>query len=211
MHLRHLITGNLAVLVTSLSPPAPLLGASDLPIVDLGYAAYRPTTYNVSRMWHLEIHQRKIDNSVQQSGQYFNFSNIRYAAPPLRNLRFRDPQPPLWDRKTGVLDGTKAFICPQAAPASWNWDNTGLPGGQVIPIGNSTLPESEDCLFLDVVVPVSVYENRQSTLAPVLVNIHGGGFFIGDKATLYPPQGLMEASKNQMIYVSMNYRVRWSL
>ena len=105
------------------------------------------------------------------------------------------------------MDGTNASICPQAAPASWNWDNAGLPDGQVIPIGNSTLPESEDCLFLDVVVPTSVYHNHGRELAPVLVNIHGGGFFIGDKTTLYDPQGLLAAGKNEMIFVSMNYRV----
>ena len=111
-----------------------------------------------------------------------------------------------------MLDGTKdVFICPQAAPASWNWDNTGLPDGQVIPIGNSTLAESEDCLFLDVVVPTSIYHNRTRKLAPVLVNIHGGGFFIGDKTTLYDPQGLLAASKNKIVFVSMNYRVSWIL
>ncbi|CAF9902947.1 MAG: hypothetical protein HETSPECPRED_000065 [Heterodermia speciosa] len=145
---------------------------------------------------------------VLQTGAYYNFSNIRYAAPPLKNLRFRDPQPPLQDREHGVLDGTKnVSICPQAAPASWNWDNAGLPDGQVIPIGNSTLPESEDCLFLDVVVPIPVYHNRRRKLAPVLVNIHGGGFFIGDKTTLYDPQGLLGASKNEIVFVSMNYRL----
>lgn len=124
------------------------------------------------------------------------------------SLRFRDPQPPLQDRDHGVLDGTKASVCPQAAPASWNWRNTGLPDGQVIPIGNSTLPESEDCLFLDVVVPTSFFRKRRRKLAPVLVNIHGGGFFIGDKTTLYDPQGLLAASENHIIFVSMNYRVR---
>ena len=81
----------------------------------------------------------------------------------------------------------------------------------MIPIGNSTLPESEDCLFLDVVVPESVFNNggkgKNGKLAPVMVNIHGGGFFIGDKATLYPPQGLIAASNNEMVFVSMNYRV----
>lgn len=69
------------------------------------------------------------------------------------------------------------------------------------------MPESEDCLFLDVVVPTSVYHNHGRQLAPVLVNIHGGGFFIGDKNTLYDPQGLLAAAKNEMIFVSMNYRV----
>ena len=44
----------------------------------------------------------------------------------------------------------------QAAPASRNWDNAGLPDGQVIPIGNFILPENEDSLFVDVVVPMSI-------------------------------------------------------
>ena len=124
------------------------------------------------------------------------------------NLRFRDPQPPIPDRENGTLDGATGFVCPQAAPAGWNWDNTGLPQGEVIPIGNSTLPESEDCLFLDVVVPTSTFRGRHRRLVPVLVNIHGGGFFIGDKTTLYDPQGLLAASDNQIVFVSMNYRVR---
>ena len=50
-------------------------------------------------------------------------------------------------------------------------------------------------------------ENSTGPPAPVMVNIHGGGFFIGDKATLYPPQGLLAAADNEMVYVSMNYRV----
>ncbi|KAM0799461.1 Alpha/Beta hydrolase protein [Usnea florida] len=144
----------------------------------------------------------------QHTGQYYNFSNIRYAAPPLGPLRFSDPQPPLNERSLGVQNGNNASICPQAAPSSWNWLNEGLPDGQVIPIGNSTLPQSEDCLYLDVVVPERVFRRRNGAkLAPVMVNIHGGGFFIGDKATLYPPQGLLAASENEMIFVSMNYRL----
>ena len=86
-------------------------------------------------------------------------------------------------------------------------DNAGLTNGQIIPIGNSTLPESEDCLYLDVVVPTAIYSHRKVQLAPVQVNIHGGGFFIGDKTTLSDPQGLLAASKNEVVYVSMNYRV----
>ncbi|KAI4244205.1 MAG: hypothetical protein LQ352_006896, partial [Teloschistes flavicans] len=144
----------------------------------------------------------------QRTGAYYNFTNIRYAAPPLGQLRFLPPQPPLPSPPDTILDGTtEGNICPQAAPSSWDWTNANIPNGQVIPIGNSTLPESEDCLFLDVVVPVEVFKRRgRGKAAPVLVNIHGGGFFIGDKATLYPPQGLLAASNNSIIYVSMNYR-----
>ncbi|KAL8627146.1 hypothetical protein Q9189_007155 [Teloschistes chrysophthalmus] len=143
-----------------------------------------------------------------RTGAYYNFTNIRYAAPPLGPLRFLPPQEPLPSPAHTILDGTtEGNICPQAAPSSWDWTNANIPNGQVIPIGNSTLPESEDCLFLDVVVPVEVFKRRgKGQGAPVLVNIHGGGFFIGDKATLYPPQGLLAASNNSIIFVSMNYR-----
>ena len=103
-------------------------------------------------------------------------------------------------------------MCPQAAPASRNWLNAGLPDGQVIPVGNSALPESEDCLYLDVIVPEKVLinagQNKNGKLAPVMVNIHGGGFFIGDEATLYPPQSLLAASNDEIIFVSTNYSVR---
>ena len=99
-------------------------------------------------------------------------------------------------------------MCPQAEPAGWAAANAALgPEGAVIPAANSSLPESEDCLFLDVIVPNSVYHNGPRKLSPVLINIHGGGFFIGDKTTLYDPQGLLLASKNSIVFVSMNYRV----
>ena len=82
----------------------------------------------------------------------------------------------------------------------------------MIPPALSGQAENEDCLFLDVIAPVKLFQNGQKKgkggkLAPVLVNIHGGGLFIGDKTTLYPPNGLLEAANNEILYVSMNYRV----
>ena len=157
------------------------------PQIDLGYALYQPTSYN-------------------QTGHYYNYSNIRYAAPPLGNLRFTDPRPPLNERGKGAQDGTVGFVCPQAEPAGWAAANAALgPEGAVIRSANSLLPESEDCLFLDVIVPENVLHSRSR--APVLINIHGGGFFIGDKTTLYDPQGLLAANNNGVVFVSMNYRV----
>ncbi|GAB1191528.1 hypothetical protein APSETT444_000707 [Aspergillus pseudonomiae] len=61
--------------------------ASSLPVVDLGY----------------ELHQAF---SLNETTGLYNFSNIRYAAPPLGNLRFRAPLPPKVNRaevQTGAL------------------------------------------------------------------------------------------------------------
>ena len=82
-----------------------------------------------------------------------------------------------------------------------------------IPNAVSGQPQNEDCLFLDVMSPVQVFDDARidtSKLVPVLVNIHGGGFFSGDKTAIYNPQGLLYQSQNGLVYVSMNYRVGFS-
>lgn len=75
---------------------------------------------------------------------------------------------------------------------------------------------SEDCLFLDVVVPKQIFDrvrNKSAVptkpLAPVLVWIYGGGCVMGDKS-FYDPSGLIEqsmANGDGIVYVAMNYRV----
>ena len=163
---------------------------NDLPVVNLGYARYRATAFN-------------------QTGQYYNFSNIRYAAPPLGNLRWQDPAPPL--KEDEVNNGSIGFTCPQSIPNGF-FNSALLPIVPYIAPGISGQSQSEDCLFLDVVVPLTLFEQgqsqkRSSKLAPVLVNIHGGGFFEGDKTAIYWPGGLLERGDNGFVYVSMNYRV----
>jgi acetylcholinesterase len=70
--------------------------------------------------------------------------------------------------------------------------------------------ESEDCLFLDVVVPEDVLSTAgRGPGAPVLVWIYGGGYTAGNKNN--NPAGLLAASGNSsngdVIYVSINYRL----
>jgi len=75
---------------------------------------------------------------------------------------------------------------------------------------------TEDCLFLDVMVPKKVYDQAgncsgHGTGAPVLVWIYGGGYTAGDKSGSGDPAGLIKASQatgsSGVIYVSLNYRV----
>jgi len=70
--------------------------------------------------------------------------------------------------------------------------------------------ESEDCLFLDIVVPESILANAdQGFGSPVLVWIYGGGYAFGNKNN--DPAGLLAASGNssrgEVIYVAINYRL----
>lgn len=129
----------------------------------------------------------------QTTGHYYNFTNIRFAAPPTGQNRFRPPQPPARNRET-VQDGSEGRICPASSP-SWftfnrEWTPAYLEGEgfngtmQQLNAINSTIPEraadprtNEDCLFLDVLVPEKIYDlkdiARNFTPAPVLVWIYG--------------------------------------
>jgi carboxylesterase type B len=75
-------------------------------------------------------------------------------------------------------------------------------------VGEPDPRTSEDCLFLDVVVPKAAYTNGR---APVIVWIHGGGYTQGSKVDSGNPSGLIARSKsftaNGVIYVSINYRL----
>ncbi|KAG9524404.1 carboxylesterase family protein-like protein, partial [Aureobasidium melanogenum] len=180
-----------------------------LPIVDLGYARQQASAFNVT-------------------GGYYNFSNIRYAAPPVGDLRFAAPQAPAVNRSE-VQTGSVNRICPQANPA---WDAI---AAQWIPeylLDNKTSfsmsdfnlstsnsnssaatvtdpSETEDCLFLDVMVPEAIFNSNEQH--PVLVWIYGGGYTAGSKSGSGDPAGLLKRSQmdnsSGVIYVALNYRL----
>ncbi|KAI5249165.1 carboxylesterase family protein-like protein [Aureobasidium subglaciale] len=177
---------------------------ASMPIVDLGYARQQATSYNAT-------------------GGYYSFSNIRYAAPPVGDLRFAAPQAPAVNRSQ-VQTGSDSRTCPQASPA---WEAI---AAQFIPAylfgkTNFTMSdfnlttsssaaaadpsENEDCLFLDVVVPEAIFNSNEQH--PVLVWIYGGGYTAGSKTGSGSPAGLLERSQNDnssgVIYVAMNYRL----
>lgn len=94
--------------------------------------------------------------SVSNQLQYYSFTNIRFAAAPVGELRWKKPAPP--PKISGIQDGKSGNQCLQA-----------LPG--VLRIGTPFIealePKSEDCLFLDVLVPGKLIRGEVSKL-PVL-------------------------------------------
>ena len=133
--------------------------------------------------------------------------------------------------RTHVQNGSVGHICPQAFPL---WAADAEPAFLLSVFYNTTFTEStnissypyvpeksdprtsEDCLFLDVVVPQKIFDrahNKSSVpkepLAPVLVWIYGGGYVEGDK-NAENPTGLIERSMvvgDGIVYVALNYRV----
>ncbi|KAI0382458.1 alpha/beta-hydrolase [Hypomontagnella monticulosa] len=169
---------------------------SDKPIVDLGYDVYT--------------------GSVNITGDYYLFSNIRYAKQPVDDLRFREPVA-IGDKddepSDGITDGD-IVMCPQAYP-QWVIDlmaeRAGVDNDTMATLLNDQAGQTEACLVLDVYVPESVFNKEPTTEAPVLVWIHGGGFTFGSKTLYGSPAGLISRSlldrDDGIIVVSINYRL----
>lgn len=119
-------------------------------------------------------------------GAHVAFLGIPYARPPVGELRFRAPEPPLpW---SGVRPA-------QAFGASAPQGAMFAPG--VLAEG----PQSEDCLFLNVFTPALDAQKRA-----VMVWIHGGAFVTGSASSpLYDGRRLVE--EHGVVLVTLNYRL----
>ncbi|RYN16460.1 hypothetical protein AA0112_g12493 [Alternaria arborescens] len=145
---------------------ASLFNLQDL-VVDLGYGIYQGA-YNSTT--HLNI-----------------WKGIRYAAPPVGDLRWRAPAAPVVS-SNNIVDAIEfAPGCPQAAPAPF----------PVIPAPSG----SEDCLFLNVYAP----RRKEQAKLPVLVWVHGGGYGFGNGQQ--DMTEIINDNGNSFIAVSIQYRL----
>ena len=112
-----------------------------------------------------------------------DFLGIRFAAPPVGNLRFAPPAPP-----PAVADPLSATAfgspCPQNAS----------------PFGTES--NNEDCLFLNIYVPGSGVSAKNNL--PVMVFFYGGAFVDGE-GSIYDPSNM--AIQGDVIVVTVNYRL----
>jgi len=117
------------------------------------------------------------------TGNLVAFRGIPFAAPPVGDLRWKVPQPPLsWQ---GVRDAsTFGNVCPQI-------NDAGVYAGD------------EDCLVLNVYVSQTPPNNSQ----PVMVFFHGGGDRSGD--TQYTPTSLdaPPLADQGVVVVTAEYRL----
>ncbi|KAI1819613.1 carboxylesterase family protein [Xylaria intraflava] len=216
--------------VYSLAVALPALAvARELPVVDLGYERHRAVSLN-------------------ETGSYYNFTNIRYGQAPVGDLRWAEPKAPVENGANGsypsgapLVDGTEqggncaadfpcwfqvqtAFVEAYLAgdPFDFNatYEKIYADGACSQPPPADARPpgETEDCLFLDVFTPTTAFDakrNSNSSGAPVLVYIFGGGYSGGGKNNFGnfngSPAGLIDSSRvtdpDGIIYVAVNYRL----
>jgi para-nitrobenzyl esterase len=121
-------------------------------------------------------------------GRVTAWKGVRYAAPPVGELRWRAPQPV--KPSTTVVDATRySVVCPQ-------------PVDPRIPIDLGA-PQGEDCLTLNVWASSDITAGDRR---PVMVWVHGGAYILGSASQpLYDGRAL--AGDGEVIVVTMNYRL----
>ncbi|KAJ3520878.1 hypothetical protein NMY22_g12549 [Coprinellus aureogranulatus] len=184
-------TKHTLVLLTSLAYA--LAQNSSSLVVDLGYAKYQgvPST----------------------AGDTSSFLGIRFAAPPIGDLRFRAPHLPGEVLGIQIAD-TVPNRCRNAqsgmSPSSpWASQASPMPNAQRRGIepavrANAQPPISEDCLFLNVIVPGTEINLGESL--PVIVWIHGGGYLEGTSSQ-FNGNDLIQGADGKAIVVLIQYRL----
>lgn len=111
----------------------------------------------------------------------YSYKGVRYAAPPVGNLRFRQPVPPApWAEVFQAENhGSR---CPQ------------------LDMFTNVYEGNEDCLFVNIATP----KNR-GTMKPVVVNFHGGGLQAG-AGEIHPFRGDY-INEHDVIYIAPNFRL----
>ncbi|KAJ8328791.1 hypothetical protein QVD99_004537 [Batrachochytrium dendrobatidis] len=123
------------------------------------------------------------------------FLGIPYAMPPIGDNRFRPPQPPISIGAGMVYNSTVHGSACMQNPLSTGFTS-------------STLKMSENCLNLDVYLPVQ-YNGVYSSGLPVVVYFYGGDFDHGHNSQPYYNGDSFlqaQATDRQVIIVVPNYR-----
>jgi para-nitrobenzyl esterase len=136
----------------------------------------------------VRIDAGRVSGSVSAGGLKTYFG-IPFAAPPVRENRWREPQPVKpWD---GILTATKMPAeCVQnlRSPSINHYFGDELAG--------------EDCLYLNIWAPMA---SKAGAKFPVVVWIYGGAFNLGSASSaIYAGDAL---AKKGVIYVAANYRL----
>jgi para-nitrobenzyl esterase len=127
-----------------------------------------------------------VEGTVSADGKIQIFRGIPFAAPPLGDLRWKEPQPVA--KWKGVRKATEfGPRCMQ-----------GRVFGDMVFRDNGP---SEDCLYLNVWTPAA----SPKAHLPVMVWIYGGGFVAG--STSEPRQDGENLAKKGVVVVSCNYRL----
>ncbi|XP_047107555.1 esterase E4-like [Schistocerca piceifrons] len=118
----------------------------------------------------------------------YSFRGVRYAQPPVGELRFKPPVPVSTSATSSrsIVDATKdGAFCPSIRELNTN-------------------ATSEDCLFLNVYT-TKLPDRRGNPRRPVMIFLHPGALYLfRGSSDLFGPQYLMD---EDIVLVTLNYRL----
>ena len=123
------------------------------------------------------------------------YKGIPFAAPPVGDLRWKEPQPVVpWE-------GVKIADKYGDAASQVTWDPESFYGREWRASGS--VPFSEDCLYLNIWTPAA---GKSDEKLPVAIWIHGGGYREG---FAFEPEmdGGEDWASRGVIYISVTYRL----
>uniref|UniRef100_A0A0G2K455 Carboxylic ester hydrolase n=1 Tax=Rattus norvegicus TaxID=10116 RepID=A0A0G2K455_RAT len=136
----------------------------------------------------------KLDHVRDTKAGVHTFLGIPFAKAPVGPLRFAPPEDP--EPWSGVRDGTShPAMCLQNIDML---DEVGLTDMKMI---LSSIPMSEDCLYLNIYTPAHAHEGSN---LPVMVCIHGGALVIGMASMC---DGSLLAVNEDLVVVAIQYRL----
>ena len=144
----------------------------------------------------LTVSGGKIQGVLTDSSKVMVYKGIPYAAAPVGEFRWREPQPvKTWDGVRLCDTFGKIALQPGSAPGTFYGDEFYWEG---------TPEQSEDCLFLNVWAPSKTLGKTDAKL-PVAMWIHGGAYMNG-----YGYEVTMDGdawAQRGVILVTINYRL----
>ncbi|KAH9889049.1 carotenoid ester lipase precursor [Cubamyces lactineus] len=141
------------------------------------------------------------------SGGVTQYLGIPFAQPPVGKLRLQLPQP--ITSYTGTINATTyGYQCIQQdlVPPAIPDDLPEAIHNFLASMGIPSIPQSEDCLTVNVIVPTGTEPGAD---LPVAAWIYGGAYQVGSNAAL-PGEVVVNRSialGQPIVYVAMNYRV----
>ncbi|KAH7383590.1 carboxylesterase type B [Cadophora sp. MPI-SDFR-AT-0126] len=151
----------------------------------------QPTNSNASSL-QVDLGYSIYQGFYNEASNINEWKGIRYAAPPIGNLRWQAPQTPTINRSSIISASSIPYQCPQSPP------NVGIYTPTAEQVNGPSA--SEDCLFLNVFAPTQNVQNL-----PVFVWIHGGGYGSGNGSQNL--EDIIRTNNNSFIGVSIQYRL----
>ncbi len=143
----------------------------------------------------LNIEGGKITGVQTPTKGIIAYKGIPFAAPPVGNLRWKEPQPVVpWE-------GIKKADTYGDAAGQITWDPQSFYGREWRASGS--VPFSEDCLYINITTPAAGKKDKK---LPVALWIHGGGYREGFAFEPEMDGGEAWASRG-VILVSVTYRL----